>query len=351
MAETQSVVRNRSLAGIAKAGASLALLTVIGFGFLAACVTPATLKALNPETLPMPMLKPDANRMTSFDGAELGLTVWEADGSPEIVIVGVHGMNDYANAFHMAAPYWAERGVTTYAYDQRGFGRSIGRGDWPEEDLMREDLRTAVALVKARHPEATLAVVGISMGGAMTMTAFGSDRPPEGVDRVVFSGPGLRGWGSIPMVQRVALWTSVRVRPGWVVRPPRFVKIEPSDNTEMLQRLWTDPLGIRTNKIEQVHGVVSLMENAHRAAPHLPADVPMLVTYGAKDIVIPESGVKRTAKRLPEHVRTAYYPEGYHMLLRDLQAQTVFDDVLAFLRDPDAPLPSNVGEVPGRRSD
>lgn len=299
----------------------------------------------------MPMLKPDANRMTSFDGAELGLTVWEADGSPEIVIVGVHGMNDYANAFHMAAPYWAERGVTTYAYDQRGFGRSIGRGDWPEEDLMREDLRTAVALVKARHPEATLAVVGISMGGAMTMTAFGSDRPPEGVDRVVFSGPGLRGWGSIPMVQRVALWTSVRVRPGWVVRPPRFVKIEPSDNTEMLQRLWTDPLGIRTNKIEQVHGVVSLMENAHRAAPHLPADVPMLVTYGAKDIVIPESGVKRTAKRLPEHVRTAYYPEGYHMLLRDLQAQTVFDDVLAFLRDPDAPLPSNVGEVPGRRSD
>ena len=40
--------------------------------------------------------------------------------------------NDYANAFHMAAPYWAERGVKTYAYDQRGFGRSYGRGEWPE---------------------------------------------------------------------------------------------------------------------------------------------------------------------------------------------------------------------------
>ena len=53
-------------------------------------------------------------------------------------------MNDYANAFHMAAPYWAERGVATYAYDQRGFGRSYGRGEWPDEDSMREDLRTAV---------------------------------------------------------------------------------------------------------------------------------------------------------------------------------------------------------------
>lgn len=298
----------------------------------------------------MPALDPAANRMISFDGAELGLTVWDTPEPPEIVIVGVHGMNDYANAFHMAAPYWAARGVKTYAYDQRGFGRSVGRGDWPEEELMREDLRTAVSLVRAEHPDVTLAVIGISMGGAMAMTAFGSDRPPQSVDRVVFSGPGLRGWGALPLVQQVALWTSVRVRPGWVVRPPRFVKIEPSDNIEMLRRLWEDPLGLKTNKIEQVHGVVTLMENAHRAAADLPGEVPMLLTYGAKDIVIPEKGVRRTAKRLPNHVRTAYYPDGYHMLMRDLQAEVVFADILAFLRDPEAPLPSNVGDVPGRAS-
>jgi len=298
----------------------------------------------------MPQLDPENNQLISFDGAKLGLTVWDTQDAPEVIVVGVHGMNDYANAFHMAAPYWAARGVKTYAYDQRGFGRSVGRGDWPDEELMREDLRTAIRLVRAQHPDTMLAVVGISMGGAMAMTAFGSGNPPEGVDRVVFSGPGLRGWGSIPAVQRFALWTSVRVRPGWVVRPPRFVKIEPSDNVEMLQRLWRDPLGIKKNKIEQVHGVVSLMENAHRAAPDLPEDIPMLLTYGAKDIVVPERGLRRTAKRLPDHVRTAYYPDGYHMLLRDLQAETVFEDVLAFLRDPEAPLPSKAGEVPGRMS-
>jgi alpha-beta hydrolase superfamily lysophospholipase len=126
------------------------------------------------------------------------------------------------------------------------------------------------------------------------------------------------------------------------------VKIEPSDNIEMLHRLWTDPLGIRVNKIEQVHGVVSVMESAHRAAPNLSSDTPMLLTYGARDIVIPKSGVKRTARVLSPHVKTAYYPEGYHMLLRDLQAELVFDDVLSFLQNPDAPLPSGVGEVPGR---
>ncbi|MEM8616372.1 MAG: alpha/beta hydrolase, partial [Pseudomonadota bacterium] len=179
-------------------------------------------------------------------------------------------------------------------------------------------------------------------------SAFGSDRPPEGVDRVIFSGPGLRGWGSLPVVQRAALWLSPRVRPKWVVRPPRFVKIEPSDNIDMLQRLWRDPLGLRENTISQVHGVVSVMETAHKAAKSLHADTPMLLTYGVKDIVIPPNGVKRTAKRLPEHVRTAYYPNGYHMLLRDLQAEVVFEDMFAFMQDPEAPLPSSVGEVPGR---
>ena len=296
----------------------------------------------------MPQLQPEQNRLYSFDGAELGLTVWPAQTPEEIVIVGVHGMNDYANAFHMAAPYWAARGVTTYAYDQRGFGRSHGRGTWPDEEAMREDLRTVIDLVQARHPDTLLAVVGISMGGAVVMSTFGAANPPEGVDRIVLSGPGLRGWGSLPLVQRIALWSSVRVRPGWIVRPPRFVKIEPSDNTDMLHRLWTDPLGLRVNTISHVHGVVSLMEQAHRAAADLPANIPTLLTYGARDIVIPERGVRRTAHRLAPHVQTAYYPNGYHMLLRDLNAELVFEDVLSFLRDPAAPRPSGVGEVPGR---
>lgn len=311
---------------------------------LAACVTPATFQALETEGKKMAEFQPEKNIFVSFDGAELGLTVWETALPPEIVIVGVHGMNDYANAFHMAAPYWADRGVTTYAYDQRGFGRSVGRGDWPDEELLREDLRTAVAVARARHPEATLAVVGISMGGAVAMTAFGSNNPPAGVDRLVLSGPGLRGWGAIPPYQRAALWLSPRLRPGWTVRPPKFVKIEPSDNIEMLRRHWHDPVPLKSNKIEQVHGVVTLMENGHKAAPRLPEGVPTLVTYGARDIVIPKPAMKRTVKRLPDHVRSAYYPNGYHMLLRDLQSETVFEDVLTFLRDAEAELPSGVDD-------
>ena len=133
--------------------------------------------------------------MIANDGARLGLTVWKPDGdqTAEHVIVGIHGMNNYAGEFRLAAPEWAKAGMTVYAYDQRGFGRSPGRGYWPDEALMREDLRTAVSIARKRHPDATLTVVAISMGAAVAVTAFASATPPD-ADRLILSGPGLRGW-------------------------------------------------------------------------------------------------------------------------------------------------------------
>ena len=352
MVKARFLVRDRPSARVASLRAScLGILTVLLAAFMvASCSPPATQGRLLVSGPGMPYFDADNSVFIAQDGARLGLTAWPAQGgeAPDFVVIGVHGMNDYANAFHMAAPYWAAHGVTTYAYDQRGFGRSPGRGIWPEEELMREDLRTAVRVARARHPGAVITVVGISMGGSVAMSAFGSDEPPA-ADRLIASGPGLRGWGAMNPAYRASLWVSTQMRPGWIVRPPRrLVKIEPSDNAEMLARTWSDPLMMHFNRIDQVYGVVSLMETAHARAGRMPAGLPTLLSYGAKDLVIPPAGVKRTAKDLPGGVRTVYYPKGYHMLLRDLQAETVQADYLAFMRDPSAPLPSGGSEWPWR---
>ena len=287
----------------------------------------------------------------TFDGTKLGLTVWQAEGQaePEIVVVGLHGMNDWAEAFYSASPWWARYGVTTYAYDQRSFGRSPNRGIWPEEDLLRQDLRTAVAIARKRHPNSKIAVVGISMGAAVSMTAFASNDPPD-VDVLILSGPGLRGWGSLPILYRYSLAISKTIRPGWIVRPPKYLKPKPTDNDKMLYETSKSENKLNFNRIDHVAGLVNLMENAHRASRHLPADVPTLLTYGANDFVIPKRGVKRTAKILPQHVRTIYYKNGYHMLLRDKQGEVVWKDVLSFMRNPSAEIPSGEPPIPWHKT-
>jgi alpha-beta hydrolase superfamily lysophospholipase len=254
-------------------------------------------------------------------------------------------MNDYAGAFKAAGAWWAEHGVTVYAYDQRGFGRSPGSGIWPEHDVMRADLKAAVKAARALHPNARIAVVGESMGASVAITAFADDDPPD-ADALILSGPGLRGWGALPWVYSVSLWTSAHVRPDWVVVPPKGVRITPTDNNDKLREMWNDPLVQKRNRIDSVYGVVSIMEEADAKIGRLPKTVPTLLLYGAKDEVIPPNGVERAAKKLPVHVKTAYYAKGYHMLMNDQQARTVWADILGFIDDPKAVMPSRSPPLP-----
>ena len=70
----------------------------------------------------MPQFLPEANQFISFDGAPLGLTVWDAEttSEPEHVVVGIHGMNDWAGAYQFVAPFGrkqASRSMPTTSAD------------------------------------------------------------------------------------------------------------------------------------------------------------------------------------------------------------------------------------------
>jgi acylglycerol lipase len=289
----------------------------------------------------------------SFDGARLGLSTWtppeerSPTGSvgPPAVIIAVHGMNDYAGAFNAAGRWWAEQGAFVYAYDQRGFGRSPNPGIWADEAVLARDLRAIVDAARRRHPGARIAVVGESMGAAVAITAFASAEPPA-ADVLVLSGPGFRGWGALPPIYSASLWTSARLRPGWIVVPPRGLDITPTDNRQKQIEMWYDPYVLKETRIDSVYGVVSVMEAATKALDDLSPRTPTLLLYGAKDDIIPEAAVRRATRNLPAHVRTAYYAAGHHMLMNDLQAPAVWRDVLAFVRDPEAGLPSGAPQLP-----
>jgi len=289
----------------------------------------------------------EADAVVSFDGARLGLTTWEAQtASPWAVIVAAHGMNDYGNAFHLAAPQWAEAGVTTIAYDQRGFGRSPGRGVWAGEDLMVEDLRTVTALARAKYPDAIIAVVGESMGGSVAAAAFASDRPPS-ADRLLLLSPGVWGWKSQPLPNKTLLWLAARFTAGKIYTPPRWVtdRISPTDNREELIAMGRDRLMIWGARSDTLYGLVQLMD---RASKDVGDDhVPTLYLYGAHDDIIPKKAALRAAKGLKPSDQSAFYAAGHHLLTRDHQREVVIEDILSFVRDPQAPLPSGAPPIPG----
>lgn len=312
---------------------------------LAACATPAIQPVLTP---PSGFAGPavEAGALVMDDGARLPLARWTPEVEPWAVIVALHGMNDSRASFRLAGPWWAEHGIETWALDQRGFGEAPGRGVWAGEARMTEDLRTAVALARARYPRAVVAVAGESMGGSVTIAAFGSDRPPV-ADRVILLAPGVWGWTAQGPVNSAGLWLAARAMGDRAVDAPEWaIRDHPaSDNRIELFRNGRDPNSIISTRFDTLYGLVDLMESASLKLGAI--RTPTLLLYGAHDNVIEKPAMRLALERAgrPPSLRTGYYPDGWHILNRDLQAETMYRDVEAWLRDAGAPLPSDAGPV------
>lgn len=266
-----------------------------------------------------------ANVVQSIDGALLGLQSWQAE-NPNAVMIAVHGMNDYANAFALAGAWWvAHGGITTYAFDQRGFGRSPGFGTWPGRETLQADLRATIAAVRARHPDLPVYVLGHSMGAAVVMTAEADN--PLNADGLILAAPGVWGANAMPPPYLWTLEMAAFVAPGKTLTGERAQR-QSTDNIELLREMFVDPLVIKPTRMDAVLGVVRLMGQANKDADNINGDV--LYLLGEKDEIIPVKAMEKVADRI-DGAEVRRYENGWHLLLRDLQAENVWRDVAAWI--------------------
>ena len=169
---------------------ALRFAAIVGLLLLGACAEPLVVPMGPPAGAPRLL----DDRLVMADGAELPLKRWLPEATPRAVILGLHGFNDYSNAFAIPAAEWTKEGIATYAFDQRGFGGAPHRGRWAGTATMVADLDAAVRLIAARHPGLPLAVVGESMGGAVALVAAARGELPA-LDGVVFVAPAVREIG------------------------------------------------------------------------------------------------------------------------------------------------------------
>ena len=277
-------------------------------------------------------------KIVQADGAILPLKIWLPENSPTAVIVALHGFNDYSNAFTKPGTYWAKaKRIATYAFDQRGFGGTPHRGIWAGHATMTADLAIAIELVRKRHPNTPLFVLGESMGGSIAIIAAAEEAIRA--DGLILAAPALRGRRYLGVIPRTALAVTYRLVP-WFRVTGQGLRIQASDNIKMLRALSRDPKVIKGARIDTLKGLVDAMDAAVEAAPDL--KIPALVLYGARDELVPKQPTMDLINALPKGIghRPAVYRTGWHLLLRDLKAKRVLDDIATWIADRGAPLPS-----------
>jgi len=273
------------------------------------------------------------------DGVELPLSQWSV-ADPKAVLIALHGFNDYRRFIESAAHYLQQQQIFCYAYDQRGFGGSPNTGFWAGSDTYAGDLVQFTQLIQARHPGIPVYLLGESMGGAIVIDAMVRPNKPD-VAGIILSAPAVWGRKTMPWYQTSLLWALSHTLP-WMTLTGKGLDIMPSDNIDMLRALGSDPLVIKETRVDAIYGLTDLMDQALSSADKLSKQT--LLLYGEKDQIVPPEPTKLFVENLLTHQpigkKIAYYQNGYHMLLRDLQAPLIWQDIAHWILNQNAALPS-----------
>ena len=288
-----------------------------------------------------PVLHED--HILTADGYRLPLHRWLPREEVNAVVLGLHGFNDYGNAFHHLKEGVVDAGnIAIYAYDQRGFGATDRPGIWAGQKTLVRDARTATTLLRARYPNRPLFLMGESMGAAVVLLALAEDSSLP-VDGAVLIAPAVWGSDAMPWYQRLGLWLAMRVMPGryFSSETVRRMGKRATDDSEIMREMSNDPFVLKGARVDALHGVSELMLAASRVVS-LP--VPAQTLYGLNDQIIPHRPVCNWLRRLtvspPSAMRIALYPAGYHMLTRYSGRAKVIADIAAWLQGLPSALPS-----------
>jgi acylglycerol lipase len=313
----------------------LRILALAGLLHLGACAAPAD----DPND-PRALAANAVEAFTTDDGVRLPIRTFSAGQRPKAVLVALHGFNDYGRAFEGAAQYFAQAGIKTVAYDQRGFGYAPDRGKWAGTKVMVDDFLAILHFVRRDHPDLPLFVLGESMGGAVIAVALAQETGIR-IDGAILATPAIWSRDTMPWYQRFGIWIGASLAPAQTLSSNEY-GIVPSDNTAMLVEFAKDPLAIQETRLDTLNGLTDLMDQAILSVPKL--RLRTLMIYGLRDVMIPRRPMIALFERWPQdaaqNFRFGLYPDGYHTLLRDLQRVVVWMDIVSWMLNPDATLPS-----------
>lgn len=292
-----------------------------------------------------PIRAPQINddHLLMADGYRLPLRQWLPRGEIGAVVLGIHGFNDYGNAFGALESAVVEQGnIALYAYDQRGFGGTDAPGIWAGKVTLVDDARTIAKLLRIRYPGRPIYLIGESMGAAVVLLTLAQDAEPM-VDGAVLIAPAVWGSDAMPWYQRLSLWLAVRWMPGRYFSSETVSRLgkRPTDDPEVMRSLSDDPLVLKGARVDTLHGVTELMGEASKVVS---VSVPIQVLYGLNDQIIPTRPVCNWLERIDtsssSKMRFVIYPGGFHMLTRYSGSARVLADIAAWLDSPNAGFPS-----------
>lgn len=247
----------------------------------------------------------------------------------------VHGVGEHSGRYTHVAEALGNSGVTVWALDYRGHGRSGGRrGHCRAVGELMDDVGRVLGQMRAECPSVPIVLLGHSLGGLVVLR-YALDHAQE-LAAVVASSPALELAlsPSYPklLLARVfgKLWPRLTVRndidPTWLSHDPAVVTA-----------YRTDPL---VHHVISIGGYLAIRQAmAHVRARAADLSVPCLILQAGEDRLVSAPATRQFAAQV-RSPGSAYreYPGYYHELFNEVGREQVLSDLCAWLTSLDPAL-------------
>ncbi|KAH9485599.1 Putative monoglyceride lipase [Psilocybe cubensis] len=269
---------------------------------------------------------------------------------PKAVVVFVHGFAEHIGRYSHFHPILASRGISVFAYDQRGFGltgqdttgkksksSAYGKTSWKEQML---DIDWALGHVKTSFKGVPIFLMGHSMGGGEVLgfCAQGENGPYKStlssLSGVISTSPLILTTTPAPKFQ---LWIGSKlsaILPSTLI--PVGVKAEQlSHDPEVNGAYLKDPLVKQSGSLK---GVSDMLANGEKLLSsdyaNWPKYLPVLILHGTEDKVTSHKASKELQSKLPADFKElSLYEGGFHELQNEPDGvkEKLADEIIAFI--------------------
>jgi alpha-beta hydrolase superfamily lysophospholipase len=254
--------------------------------------------------------------------------------NPKAILVIAHGFGEHSGRYLDMAKHYNDLGLSVYALDHRGHGKSEGdRWNVEDFDYFLDDLHYYIENVvrKLEGYDKKLVLLGHSMGGEIA--AKHALVYPQDFDYLILSSPSVGTYlAGIPLPQFATTMTGAlgpvvsnidlignSPMPGTQI-PPEYL----SHDTSVVEAYANDPLvcheAIKMRmSVELSKNMSYIQRNADKTTS------PILVMYGTEDRVVPPNSIVRYYNNLEVEDKMLKGFEGfYHEIFNEIGKEEVY---------------------------
>ncbi|OSD07714.1 lysophospholipase [Trametes coccinea BRFM310] len=233
------------------------------------------------------------------DGVQFYTRTYPA-ASPRAVLLLVHGFAEHIGRYEWAHARCAHNGITVFAFDQRGFGRTAldsahkSKGSsYGKTDLHSQmrDIEWWLQHLRNEYPSLPIFAMGHSMGGALVLAFATRSTPPPAKDSVallsgvIASSPLVLQHVSTSRPLRFLVDQLSKIFPNLLFDaslPNQYLSRDP----EVMSALESDPLVMQKGSLKCLSDMLNAGESLYKHDyQNWPSDLPVIFLHGDADKV------------------------------------------------------------------